>query len=367
MPVPRRYRQPTGGGAGRDLPPAQPGLSPRLAQDWQILDVDMSGLPCGKKAALATPGYFAKQRNRRGPATGAGPGHALSRDRRRPPLRRQDAAHTSRCCRWWWPPSRRWSWTQRQRQRTLIRIDAGAGSVSDINWLLFRGYHVLAKDYSTNGRDAAGGAGHRLDRRPARSGRQIGLVPVPAGDYHAGQHRRTVTRVAVRCRLGQWAVGRRRRHLHPAPRRGTPLDWPGPGPGHRSPGLRAGLRLSLRSARRRRGDHLQGGQAGLGDHQAQQEALRGATSAWSRWAPSLTTCWSGPSAGCTRTCLASPATGSSGWSAMSSASAGGSNCDADGRVTRIVLNQANRLAHWLLIALRALVSAADVAVQLGAT
>ena len=32
----------------------------------QILDVDMSGLPCGPKAAFATKGYFAKQRNRRG-------------------------------------------------------------------------------------------------------------------------------------------------------------------------------------------------------------------------------------------------------------------------------------------------------------
>ena len=32
----------------------------------QVLDVDMSGLPCGKKAAFATKGYFAKQRNRRG-------------------------------------------------------------------------------------------------------------------------------------------------------------------------------------------------------------------------------------------------------------------------------------------------------------
>ncbi len=31
-----------------------------------VLDVDMSGLPCGKKAAFATKGYFAKQRNRRG-------------------------------------------------------------------------------------------------------------------------------------------------------------------------------------------------------------------------------------------------------------------------------------------------------------
>src|SRR6266516_7133897 len=32
----------------------------------QVLDVDMSGLPCGKKAAFATKGYFANERNRRG-------------------------------------------------------------------------------------------------------------------------------------------------------------------------------------------------------------------------------------------------------------------------------------------------------------
>src|SRR5258706_5333319 len=44
------------------------------AQQWQILDVDMSGLPCGRKAALATPGYFAKQRNRRGRELGGGVG-----------------------------------------------------------------------------------------------------------------------------------------------------------------------------------------------------------------------------------------------------------------------------------------------------
>ncbi|HEX6477429.1 MAG TPA: hypothetical protein VF043_01195 [Ktedonobacteraceae bacterium] len=31
--------------------------------DWQVLDVDMSGMPCGPKAAFATKGYFAKQRN----------------------------------------------------------------------------------------------------------------------------------------------------------------------------------------------------------------------------------------------------------------------------------------------------------------
>ena len=36
------------------------------AAAWQVLDVDMSGLPCGPKAAFATTGYFPKQRNRRG-------------------------------------------------------------------------------------------------------------------------------------------------------------------------------------------------------------------------------------------------------------------------------------------------------------
>jgi hypothetical protein len=35
-------------------------------QTLQLLDVDMTGMPCGKKAAFATKGYFAKQRNRRG-------------------------------------------------------------------------------------------------------------------------------------------------------------------------------------------------------------------------------------------------------------------------------------------------------------
>src|SRR5919202_6611847 len=36
------------------------------ATAWQVLDADMSGLSCGPKAAFATKGYFAKQRNRRG-------------------------------------------------------------------------------------------------------------------------------------------------------------------------------------------------------------------------------------------------------------------------------------------------------------
>ena len=35
-------------------------------EQLQVLDVDMSGQPCGPKAALATKGYFAGKRNRKG-------------------------------------------------------------------------------------------------------------------------------------------------------------------------------------------------------------------------------------------------------------------------------------------------------------
>ena len=39
-------------------------------QAWQLLDVDLTGRPCGKKATLAEKRYFAHQRNRRGRQVG---------------------------------------------------------------------------------------------------------------------------------------------------------------------------------------------------------------------------------------------------------------------------------------------------------
>jgi hypothetical protein len=81
--------------------------------------------------------------------------------------------------------------------------------VADLNWVLARGYHILAKDYSpARARLLAESvaAGHDDPRQPDR---QVGLVTTPARMYHAGQYRRTVVRVAVRCRQanGRWGVG----------------------------------------------------------------------------------------------------------------------------------------------------------------
>ena len=35
-----------------------------------------------------------------------------------------------------------------KRSRSIVRVDAGGGSLQDVNWLLSRGYQVHGKDYS---------------------------------------------------------------------------------------------------------------------------------------------------------------------------------------------------------------------------
>jgi hypothetical protein len=35
-----------------------------------------------------------------------------------------------------------------KRRRTILRVDAGAGTEDDLNWLLTRGYEIMAKEYS---------------------------------------------------------------------------------------------------------------------------------------------------------------------------------------------------------------------------
>lgn len=170
---------------------------------WQVLDVDMSGMPCGPKAAFATKGYFAKQRNRRGRQLGrvlASRYDEVVVDRLFPgttqlaaalPLLIEAAEQTLQL-------------DEAKRSRTIVRIDSGGGSLSDINWLLARGYQVHGKDYSGRhaGQLAKSVAVWRDD--PHIPGRQMGWVTEVPSAYV-----RPVHRIAVRCRKknGQWAVG----------------------------------------------------------------------------------------------------------------------------------------------------------------
>jgi Transposase DDE domain group 1 len=172
-------------------------------QDWQILDADLTGMPCGKKAAFATKGYFPQQRYRRGRQMGRVlatryheivvdqlfNGTTYLRTALRPLLEATERVLALDAA---------------KRARTIVRIDAGGGSVGEINWLLERGYQVLAKDYSgQRAQKLAASVTHWVDD-PRIDGRQVGWVTTPASAYV-----RPVRRIAVRCRKqnGQWGIG----------------------------------------------------------------------------------------------------------------------------------------------------------------
>lgn len=170
---------------------------------YQILDVDMSGMPCGKKAAFASKGYFAKQRNRRGRQLGR---VLASRYEEVVVDRLFDG--TTQLSKALQPLMQAAEQTlaldEGKRARTLVRIDAGGGSVDDVNWLLARGYQVHGKDYSSSRAQRLAASVQDWVDDPKVEGRQVGWVQLPATEYV-----RPVRRIAVRCRKsnGQWGIG----------------------------------------------------------------------------------------------------------------------------------------------------------------
>src|SRR5215210_5414809 len=173
------------------------------AAAWQVLDADMSGLPCGPKAACATTGSFAKQRNRRGRQLGrvvASRYDEVVVDRLFAGTTQLSAAL---------PPlvlaaERTLALDEAKRARTILRVDAGGGSLADVNWALGRGYQVHAKDDSTQRATALAGSVTAWVDDPRTPGRQVGWVTLPPSEYV-----RPVRRLAVRCRKkdGGWGYG----------------------------------------------------------------------------------------------------------------------------------------------------------------
>jgi hypothetical protein len=170
---------------------------------FHLLDVDLTGMPCGGIAAFATRGYFAGLYHRRGRQLGrvlathyeevvvdqlyAGNVQLIKAVQ---PLMKAAEATLQL--------------DEAKRRRTIVRVDAGAGTVDDLNWLLARGYEIMAKEYS----------GRRITRLsltvkewvqdPTWSERSFGWVDEPAARYI-----RPVERIVVRCRRldGTFAYG----------------------------------------------------------------------------------------------------------------------------------------------------------------
>src|SRR3989442_10003318 len=161
----------------------------------------MSGLPCGHKAAFATKGYEALQRNRRGRQLGrvlASHYGEIVVDRLfdgktqltralQPLLLAAEATlHLD----------------ADKRRRTIVRVDAGGGSLGDVNWLLARDYQVHCKDYSGQQAKHLARSVHDWYSDQEVPERQFGWVSEATEAYV-----RPVKRLAVRCRQqdGQWA------------------------------------------------------------------------------------------------------------------------------------------------------------------
>ena len=169
---------------------------------FQVLDVDMSGLPCGPKAAFATKGYFAKQRNRRGRQLG----RVLASHYGEIVVDRLFDGKTQ-LTRALQPlilaAEQTLQLEEEKRSRTIVRLDAGGGSLDDVNWLLSRGYLVHRKDSRASGH-TPGQERPRLVRRSPSAG-----APVRLGDRGARRLRASgqAHRGACRQQDGEFAYG----------------------------------------------------------------------------------------------------------------------------------------------------------------
>jgi hypothetical protein len=174
-----------------------------FAQGWLLLDGDMTGLPCGPKAACATKGYFAKQPNRHGRQVGrvvATDYDEIIVDRLFPGTTQLHAALPQLVL----AAEAALELDETKRRRTILRLDGGGGSRSDVNWALWRGYAVHCKDCSTQRADKLAASVTEWIDDPRNPGRQAGWVTESTRAYV-----RPVQRIAVRCptKAGGWAVG----------------------------------------------------------------------------------------------------------------------------------------------------------------
>lgn len=173
------------------------------ARKWFLMEVDMTGHPCGRKAEFASKGYFAKQRNRRGRQEG----YVVASQYGEIVTKRiydgttqlnvafqplvQAAQQTLKS-------------TPEQRARTILRVDSGAGSIDDVNWALEQGYQFHGKDYSGRRAENLAESVTEWFSDPRDADRQMGWVTETTDLY-----KRPVKRIAVRCRKnnGQWGTG----------------------------------------------------------------------------------------------------------------------------------------------------------------
>jgi len=168
----------------------------------QVLDLDITGLPCGPKAELSRKGYFSKEGIRHGRQLGrvvAGATEEVVADLLFPGnVQLNGALRTLVTAAEDVLLLDRW-----HRGRTVLRMDSGGGSLDDLNWCLARGYQLHCKDISSQRAEVWAATVVEWFDDPAHPERQVGwVVPEETPDYV-----RPVRRLAIRWRKRNRQLG----------------------------------------------------------------------------------------------------------------------------------------------------------------
>jgi len=162
------------------------GYRHHYGKTMQILDVDMSGLICGRQAEGAEKGYFPNQKGKRGRQLGRVVASRydevvvdqLFNGKRQLNASLPDLVQAAEDV---------LELSATRRQQTLLRIDSGGGKKAHVNWLLDRNYSILTK--STNWQVAHKQAA-QVDtwvQDPRRPDRQLAWCPNPIDFSHDTQ------------------------------------------------------------------------------------------------------------------------------------------------------------------------------------
>ncbi len=143
-----------------------------------LLDVDTTGMPAGRQGEGVTKGFFSGNKGRRGRQLGRVTATLYDEiviDRLYPGNEQLKhslqelvmAAENSL------------EMTAAKRQATIVRVDGGGGRDADINWLLDRGYMVMAKVWNWKRATKLAKSVREWHDDPKVPGRQMGWVELP--------------------------------------------------------------------------------------------------------------------------------------------------------------------------------------------
>jgi hypothetical protein len=180
----------------------------KFTRELLVLDVDLMGLLCGRRAEHSRKGYFSNQpRRKQGHVRGRQLGRVTSAqyneiivDRLYPgnvvleTVVRELVLEAERAL----------GLTPDKRARTVIRLDAGGGGEPEISWLLERGYHVHVKARMPTRAEDLSATVAVWYADPEHEHREVGWVRLGGEQYP-----RPVRLLAVRSKdaSGAWQYG----------------------------------------------------------------------------------------------------------------------------------------------------------------